>query len=85
MATSNGGYVEACMWDRIYAMRSHEEDTARCRGYLTLHVNATCWKLMVDWFFAVVEALDLSRETVGAAMSIIYYRPVPQLGKRQVA
>lgn len=57
--------------DRINAMRLHEDETARCINYLTTHVDATCRKLMVDWCFTVVDAFNLSRETVAVAMSIL--------------
>jgi hypothetical protein len=57
--------------DRINAMRSHEEETERCINYLTTHVDATCRKLMVDWYFSVVDAFNLSRETVWVAISIL--------------
>ena len=68
--TSNGVYdYEACVLERINAMRSREEETARCRNYLTPQVDSTCRKLMVGWCFTVVDAFALSRETVGAAMS----------------
>lgn len=55
----------------INAMRSHEEATARCIDYITPEVNATCRGLMINWCFTVVDALDLSRETVGIAVSIL--------------
>jgi len=72
MTTSNGVYdYEACVLERINAMRSREEETARCRNYLTPQVDSTCRKLMVGWCFTVVDAFALSRETVGAAMSIL--------------
>mmetsp|Transcript_19069 Transcript_19069/g.31100 ORF Transcript_19069/g.31100 Transcript_19069/m.31100 type:complete len:285 (-) Transcript_19069:104-958(-) len=57
--------------DRINAMRSHEEKNNRCQNYLTSIVDASCRKAMVDWCFIVVDSFDLSRETVGIAMSIL--------------
>ena len=57
--------------DRINAMRSQEEKTNRCQNYFTSLVDASCRKAMVDWCFIVVDSVDLSRETVGIAMSIL--------------
>jgi hypothetical protein len=57
--------------DCINAMRLHENETARCINYLTKEVDTTCRKLMVDWCFTVVDAFNLSRETVAVAMSIL--------------
>jgi len=71
MTTSNGVYDEESVLERITAMRVREEETARCRDYLTPQVDSRCRRLMVDWCFAVVDAFALSRETVGAAMSIL--------------
>jgi hypothetical protein len=67
----NGIYDEACVLERIKAMRSLEGKTARCRNYLTPQVDSTCRKLMVDWCFILVDAFALSRETVGVTMSIL--------------
>jgi hypothetical protein len=72
MTTSNGVYDnEACVLERISAMISVEEKTARSRNYFTPQVGSTCRKLMVGWCFTVVDAFALSRETVGVAMSIL--------------
>lgn len=60
-----------CVLDRINAMLSHEETAARCSDYLTVHVDATDRRKMVEWCITVVDALDLSRETVGIAFSIL--------------
>jgi hypothetical protein len=72
MTTSNGVYdSKACVLERISAMISRDEKTARCRNYFTPQVDSTCRKLMVGWCFTVVDAFALSRETVGVAMSIL--------------
>jgi hypothetical protein len=63
-------YDDSCVSERINAMRSHEEKTARCHGYLTPQVNVTHRKQMVEWCFGVADAFDMSKETVGVAVSI---------------
>lgn len=56
----------------INAMRSKENDTStRCINYYTDEVDGKCRKAMVEWCFTVVDAFDLSRETVSIAMSIL--------------
>lgn len=57
--------------DRINAMRSLEEKTARSKNYLTSLVDAPCRKAMIDWCFVICDSFDLSRETVWIAMSIL--------------
>jgi len=62
--------------DRINAMLSHEENTARCQNYFTddqeQKVDAACRKAMVDWCLAVCDSFaELSRETVACSMSIL--------------
>lgn len=60
----------AILSDRINAMRSQEEKTSKCRNYLNSLVDTSCREAMVDWCFIVVDSFNLSRETVGIAMSI---------------
>jgi hypothetical protein len=56
----------------INAMRSKENDTnTRCKNYHTDEVDGQCRKAMVEWCFTVVDAFDLSRETVAIAISIL--------------
>lgn len=56
----------------INAMRSKENDTkTRCKNYYTDEVDEKCRKAMVEWCFTVVDAFDLSRETVAIAQSIL--------------
>jgi len=56
--------------DQINAMRSYEENiTIQC--YFTAEVDEPCRKAMVDWCFTIVDAFDLSRETVAITMSIL--------------
>jgi hypothetical protein len=57
--------------NRIAAMRFHEEETARGIDYFTTNVGGKCRKMMVDWCFTVVDAVNLSRETVGVTVSIL--------------
>lgn len=57
--------------DRINAMRSQEENNARCRGYSASLVDAPFRTAMADWCFVVADSFDLSRETVWIAMSIL--------------
>jgi hypothetical protein len=71
MRTFSGAHDEASVLERIDAMRRHEDNTARCIVYITPQVNATCRRLMVDWFVVVANSFDLRRETVNAAMSIL--------------
>ncbi|KAL3809255.1 hypothetical protein ACHAXA_007992 [Cyclostephanos tholiformis] len=71
MKAFSGFFDETSAIERIDAMRMQEERSARCIVYLTPQVNATCRRLMVDWFFAVADSFALSRETVGSAMSIL--------------
>jgi len=52
-------------------MLSQEQRTARCHNYLNMHVDATSRKAMVDWCMTVVDAFDLSRETVNVAFVIL--------------
>mmetsp|Transcript_20348 Transcript_20348/g.42706 ORF Transcript_20348/g.42706 Transcript_20348/m.42706 type:complete len:290 (+) Transcript_20348:242-1111(+) len=55
----------------INAMRSNEEKSDKCKTYLTSLINSSYRKSMVDWLFIVVDTFNLSRETVGIAMSIL--------------
>ena len=71
MKTFSGVQSGASVSERIDAMRTHEENTAKCIVYLTPQVNAACRKLMVDWFVVVAKSFHLRRETVNAAMSIL--------------
>ena len=61
--------------DRINAMRLQEEDdtssTIQIKNYLTAEVNEACRKAMIDWCFTVVDAFDLSRESVAISMSLL--------------
>ena len=57
--------------DRINGMYLHEERASRCQNYLNAHVDAKCRKLMVEWCFAAVGSLDLSKETAWVAVSIL--------------
>jgi hypothetical protein len=70
MTSFNKVYYSECVLERINAMRMREENAIRCRDYLTPLVDATYRKLMVDWCFNVADAFALSRNTVGAAVSI---------------
>lgn len=57
--------------ERIAAMRSQEAKTAPCHNYLTKLVDAKCRKAMVEWCWTVCDSFDLSRSTVGIAVSIL--------------
>jgi hypothetical protein len=70
MTTSR--YDEEFVLEQIDAMRAREENTARCHDYFTpATVDSRCRKLMVNWFFSVVDSFALSRETVCVATSIL--------------
>jgi len=61
--------------DRINAMRLQEDDTTsstiQIKNYFTAEVNEACRKAMIDWCFTVVDAFDLSRESVAISMSLL--------------
>ena len=60
--------------DRINAMRLQEDDdtsSIQIRNYFTAEVNEACRKAMIDWCFTVVDAFDLSRESVAISMSLL--------------
>ncbi|KAL3781419.1 hypothetical protein ACHAW5_010763 [Stephanodiscus triporus] len=59
------------MLDRINGMYFHEERISRCQNYLDALVDAECRKLMVNWYFAAVGSLGLSKETAWVAVSIL--------------
>lgn len=56
--------------ERIRAMRSQETHSV-CHNYLTTLVDATTRVAMTEWCFCVCDSLDISREAVGIAMSIL--------------
>ena len=60
--------------DRINAMRLQEDDhtsSIQIKNYLTAEVNEACRKAMIDWCLTVVDAFDLSRESVAISMSLL--------------
>ena len=60
--------------DRINAMRLQEDNTSstiQIKNYFTAEVNEACRKAMIEWCFTVVDALDLSRESVAISMSLL--------------
>mmetsp|Transcript_21803 Transcript_21803/g.47465 ORF Transcript_21803/g.47465 Transcript_21803/m.47465 type:complete len:290 (+) Transcript_21803:87-956(+) len=70
-ATIDDNQMDVDVLDRINAMRSQEEKTKGCHNYFTSIVDESCRKAIVDWCFIVADSFDLSRETVGIAMSIL--------------
>lgn len=70
-ATIEHNQMDAYVLDRINAMRSREEKTKGCYNYFTSIVDEPCRRAIVDWCFIVADSFDLSRETVGIAMSIL--------------
>ena len=61
--------------DRINAMRLQEDDdtssTIQIKNYVTAEVDEACRKAMIDWCFTVVDAFNLSRESVAISMSLL--------------
>ncbi len=57
--------------NQLRAMLDKDEPATHLHNYFTKEVNEECRKKIVDWYFQVVPALSLSRESVWRATNLL--------------